>query len=401
MFARVFAIVVIGFVACVAGLLTDEACPQDVTAMKDFSLNDYTGRWFEIKRYEQFYEKDLDCVVAEYQKTGDSSISVKNGAFYLANNTRVVADGTAVVSFPDDDTNPAKLSVAFFGQKPERSNYWVLDTDYTSFAVVWSCEPFYKDASKNVLGFWVFSRNPTFPTDEAVVKRVDDLVKKYADASKFEIPNQSDDRCPPVSVEKKGCCHAVPRDIDVKVAVPVDSFRASAFYRLLQNADCVTAEYSLNEDGSIRVFNSAVRLTDGLLYAVDGLALLSYPEAEMLEAKLNVSFYGAPNDVSNYWVLDTDYNNYAIVWSCKPLGEERSQALNLVPLAEIALYREVLLRLDPGRTGTVEYDAGGCRTDETGYSHRNSYNRGLHDKFLPSGFCKDTSAKLNLRKCDT
>uniref|UniRef100_A0A182IWD1 Lipocln_cytosolic_FA-bd_dom domain-containing protein n=1 Tax=Anopheles atroparvus TaxID=41427 RepID=A0A182IWD1_ANOAO len=44
----------------------------------------------------------------------------------------------------------------------------------------------------------------------------------------------------------------------------------------------------------------------------------------MLEAKLNVSFYGAPNDESNYWVLDTDYENYALVWSCEPIGEERS-----------------------------------------------------------------------------
>uniref|UniRef100_A0A182YPT4 Apolipoprotein D n=1 Tax=Anopheles stephensi TaxID=30069 RepID=A0A182YPT4_ANOST len=92
-----------------------------------------------------------------------------------------------------------------------------------------------------------------------------------------------------------------------------------------QNTDCITAEYSLYEDGSIRVFNTAVRLSDGLLYAVDGVALLSYPEAQVLEAKLNVSFYGTPNDESNYWVLDTDYENYALVWSCRPIGEERSR----------------------------------------------------------------------------
>uniref|UniRef100_A0A182NRI3 Apolipoprotein D n=1 Tax=Anopheles dirus TaxID=7168 RepID=A0A182NRI3_9DIPT len=360
----------------VTGLLTDEACPQDVTAMRDFSLNDYLGRWYEIKRYEQFYEKDLDCVVAEYQKTGDGSISVKNGAFSLANNTRVVADGTAVVSFPDDSTHPAKLSVAFFGAKPERSNYWVLDTDYTSFAVVWSCEPFFRDASKNVLGFWVFSRNPTFPSDDAVVKRVDELVKKYADASKFEVPNQSDERCPRSycstekyciarifvgqSRSKTTAADAVPRasasdttnvaTVDCMMLLKwgtiferpcrtdveaVQDFQVEQYLGLWydlehyeasfeQNTDCVTAEYSRNEDGSIRVFNSAVRLTDGLLYAVDGLALVSYPEAEVLEAKLNVSFYGAPNDESNYWVLDTDYENYSIVWSCEPLGEERS-----------------------------------------------------------------------------
>uniref|UniRef100_A0A182JQH2 Apolipoprotein D n=1 Tax=Anopheles christyi TaxID=43041 RepID=A0A182JQH2_9DIPT len=332
-----------GLVACVAGLLTDEACPQDVSAMKDFSLNDYAGRWYEIKRYEQFYEKDLDCVVAEYQKTGDNSISVKNGAFRLDNDTRVVADGTAVVSFPDDTTRPAKLSVAFFGAKPDRSNYWVLDTDYTSFAVVWSCEPFFRDASKNVLGFWIFSRNPTFPTDEAVVKRVDELVKKYADASKFEVPNQSDERYM-VKMLKQLVCFALlatlaqgtifERPCRTDVAV-VQDFQVDKYLGLWydlehyeasfeQNTDCVTAEYSRYGDGSIRVFNSAVRLTDGLLYAVDGLALLSYPEAEILEAKLNVSFYGAPNDESNYWVLDTDYENYSIVWSCEPIGEERS-----------------------------------------------------------------------------
>ncbi|XP_003436167.2 uncharacterized protein LOC11175951 [Anopheles gambiae] len=334
-----------GLVACVAGLLTDEACPQDVTAMSGFSLNDYAGRWYEIKRYEQFYEKDLDCVVAEYQKTGDNSISVKNGAFSLANNTRVVADGTAVVSYPDDATHPAKLSVAFFGAKADRSNYWVLDTDYTSFAVVWSCEPFFRDPSKNVLGFWIFSRNQTFPTDEAVVKRVDELVKKYADASKFELVLARQFKVTTVKMLKQLVCGALflatlvqgtifERPCRTDVAV-VQDFQVDQYLGLWydlehyeasfeQNTDCVTAEYSRYADGSIRVFNSAVRLTDGLLYAVDGLALLSYPEAEVLEAKLNVSFYGAPNDESNYWILDTDYENYSIVWSCEPIGEERS-----------------------------------------------------------------------------
>uniref|UniRef100_A0AAG5D074 Apolipoprotein D n=1 Tax=Anopheles atroparvus TaxID=41427 RepID=A0AAG5D074_ANOAO len=196
--ARVLAVIVLvgSLVMSVSGLLTDEACPQDVQVKQDFSLADYAGRWYEMKRYEQFYEKDLDCVVAEYQPTGKNAISVKNGAFSLANNTKVVADGTAVLSYPDEEQLQGKLSVAFFGAKPDRSNYWVLDTDYTNYAVVFSCEPFFKDPSKNVLGFWIFSRTPTYPTDEAAVKRIDELVKKYGDSSKFEVPNQSDERCP-------------------------------------------------------------------------------------------------------------------------------------------------------------------------------------------------------------
>uniref|UniRef100_A0A182J5D9 Lipocalin/cytosolic fatty-acid binding domain-containing protein n=1 Tax=Anopheles atroparvus TaxID=41427 RepID=A0A182J5D9_ANOAO len=59
-------------------------------------------------------------------------------------------------------------------------------------------------------------------------------------------------------------------------------------------------------------------------FQVDKYLGLCYPDVDILEAKLNVSFYGAPNDESNYWVLDTDYENYALVWSCEPIGEERS-----------------------------------------------------------------------------
>jgi apolipoprotein D and lipocalin family protein len=83
------------------------------------------------------------------------------------------------------------------------------------------------------------------------------------------------------------------------------------------NAECVAAEYSLNEDGSVRVFNSQKK--NGEFDGIVGQAVVSYPEQQPLEGKLNVTFAGEPNR-SNYWILDTDYDNYSIVWSCGGAG---------------------------------------------------------------------------------
>jgi lipocalin len=47
----------------------------------------------------------------------------------------------------------------------------------------------------------------------------------------------------------------------------------------------------------------------------------------LLGAKLRVTFPTAPEQrplpaEGNYWVLDTDYDHYAIVWSCEPFNNQ-------------------------------------------------------------------------------
>jgi apolipoprotein D and lipocalin family protein len=79
--------------------------------------------------------------------------------------------------------------------------------------------------------------------------------------------------------------------------------------------ECVKAEYSLKDDGTVKVLNSMLVLPNTERESVEGLAVVSFPEAVPLEGKLNVTFGGAPA-FSNYWVLDTDYTNYSVVWTC-------------------------------------------------------------------------------------
>ena len=135
-----------------------------MTVVTNFNLPAYLGSWYEIQRYESEFSLDLDCVTAEYILPNATStrIIVLNRGLLLNNQnetTAFEARGVAEPSFPDDETVPAKLSVAFFGQEPDRSNYWVLGTDYSSYAVVWSCEQNQPDSHLETA--WVLSRTST------------------------------------------------------------------------------------------------------------------------------------------------------------------------------------------------------------------------------------------------
>ncbi|XP_041848559.1 apolipoprotein Da, duplicate 2 [Melanotaenia boesemani] len=81
-----------------------------------------------------------------------------------------------------------------------------------------------------------------------------------------------------------------------------------------QTGQCSTATYSLNSPGVVGVLNRELK-ADGTIDEITGTAKPSPTEP----AKLLVSFFeDAPP--SPYWVLSTDYDNYALVYSCTDIG---------------------------------------------------------------------------------
>ncbi|WDI32275.1 lipocalin family protein [Hyphococcus flavus] len=108
----------------------------------------YLGKWYEIARFPNRFEKNCEGVTAEYARRDDGLISVTNTCRKGApDGEEKVANGRARIV--DEEIN-AKLEVSFFG--PFWGDYWVigLAEDY-SLALVGEPSGRY---------LWILSRTP-------------------------------------------------------------------------------------------------------------------------------------------------------------------------------------------------------------------------------------------------
>lgn len=125
-------------------LIVDSPC-RELNVKTNFDLESYMGKWYEIEKYEQYFQLGGNCVTAEYTlNTTSSEVIVLNSLTYLQDNSSEIVtnslQGIAVASFPTVIPLEGKFNVSFFNQPTNRSNYWVLDTDYVNYSIVWSCE---------------------------------------------------------------------------------------------------------------------------------------------------------------------------------------------------------------------------------------------------------------------
>ncbi|MBN3326772.1 APOD protein, partial [Atractosteus spatula] len=131
------------------------SCP-DPPVQKDFSLQKYLGRWYEIEKLPASFEKGI-CIQANYSLREDGKVKVLNEE--LRDGQINSIEGTAVIK---DTNEPAKLGVSFFFFQPY-SPYWVLSTDYDNIALVYSCS-----GVKSLFHFdfaWILARSRTLPAE--------------------------------------------------------------------------------------------------------------------------------------------------------------------------------------------------------------------------------------------
>jgi len=86
--------------------------------VKKVELDSYLGSWYEIARYEHFFEKGCVDAKATYSLRENGDIDVLNEC--IKNGEHSQANGVAYAV----DANNAKLKVSFF--RPFYGNYWIL-----------------------------------------------------------------------------------------------------------------------------------------------------------------------------------------------------------------------------------------------------------------------------------
>jgi apolipoprotein D and lipocalin family protein len=92
---------------------------KPLATVKSIDIEKYQGVWYEIARYEQFFEKGCSDINATYSLLDNAKIEVLNQC--IKNGELSHAKGIAYAI----DSSNTKLKVSFFW--PFYGNYWILD----------------------------------------------------------------------------------------------------------------------------------------------------------------------------------------------------------------------------------------------------------------------------------
>ncbi|MFI0400982.1 MAG: lipocalin family protein [Thiolinea sp.] len=131
--------------------------PQGVTAVSNFEVKRYLGKWYEIARLNHVFERNLDQVTAEYSLREDGNIRVLNRGYNTAKQQWQNIEGRAKFT---SQPNVGSLKVSFFGPFYGGYNIVELDKNYQYALVVGN--------NRNYL--WILSRQPQL--DKAVQERL-------------------------------------------------------------------------------------------------------------------------------------------------------------------------------------------------------------------------------------
>jgi len=133
-------------------------------------IEKYKGTWYEIARFEHFFEKGCKNVTATYELKDNGKIKVINRCTNINDGKRKKAEGEA---YALDETN-SKLKVSFF--KPFYGDYWIIDLDEGyNHALV---------GSPNREYLWILSRTKTI-SKEVKNSILNKLEKHKFDKNKF------------------------------------------------------------------------------------------------------------------------------------------------------------------------------------------------------------------------
>jgi len=132
-------------VAIFAGIVS--ATQNDLEVVPHVDLNRYVGRWYEIARLPNRFEKKCaGSVTATYSLQAGGKVTVVNRCRKASGEYTTATGRVKVV----DKTTNAKLKVTFFW--PFYGDYWILDLgDDYEYAVV---------GAPNRKYLWILSRNP-------------------------------------------------------------------------------------------------------------------------------------------------------------------------------------------------------------------------------------------------
>ncbi|XP_013135669.1 PREDICTED: bilin-binding protein-like [Papilio polytes] len=173
--------------AATSEVIFEGPCP-DVKPIENFEFEAYGGTWYEMAKYPNAGEEGArgKCTMAEYTINGEKG-KVRNSHVIDAVRHYISGDLTLVA--------PAKVMLTYtFGGQSKNSYLTILDTDYKSYSIGYSCK-YFKDGNKHQVFAWIKSRSKKLDCEAKY--KVDNYLRtsKVLDSDKFVLNDYSDVAC--------------------------------------------------------------------------------------------------------------------------------------------------------------------------------------------------------------
>lgn len=146
-------------------------CP-DYQPMANFNMKRFLGTWYEAERYFTVSEIVSRCVTTKYESTPEGRILVSNEITNSLTGLKRVMDGHLQMIGREGE---GRIIVKYSALPiPYDTEYSILDTDYDSYAVMWSCSGIGPVHTQNA---WVLTRERLAPI--AVMQAAYGVLDRY------------------------------------------------------------------------------------------------------------------------------------------------------------------------------------------------------------------------------
>ncbi|MCB1857234.1 MAG: lipocalin family protein [Gammaproteobacteria bacterium] len=125
--------------------------PNGVVPVTGFDAERYTGRWYEVARFDHIFERGLSNVSAIYQQQNDGRIRVTNRGYHEREGVWKEVDAVGEFTV---DPSVAQLRVSLFG--PLYGGYNVIELDRAGYE--------YAMVAGNSRAYlWILARDTSLP----------------------------------------------------------------------------------------------------------------------------------------------------------------------------------------------------------------------------------------------
>ncbi|KAG7205485.1 hypothetical protein KM043_007472 [Ampulex compressa] len=195
---------------------------REYVPMADFDMNKFLGVWYEAERYFQLSEVISRCVMSNYTLEPDGKLRVSNEVRNRYTGIKRILEGE--IKQPSSKADAGKLLIKYttIPFAPE-TKYSILETDYDSFAVLWSCTNIGPLHTQNA---WLMTRERLPPGE--VMQKAYGVLDKYKISKTFFVKtDQEDCSYSAASTEKPAVDKPTEAPAQPAVEEPAGNYRAA------------------------------------------------------------------------------------------------------------------------------------------------------------------------------